>query len=421
MLIPRNLKIPLLDAAKDTPVVMINGARQSGKSTLMKRLFSPEDSPEFVTLDDFAVLDNARSAPKSFIQQFTGRVIIDEIQKLPELLSPIKESVDRNRVSGKFFLTGSANVLTLPKVSESLAGRIEIHTLWPLSQGEIRGVQEEFIDALFSDKKLPKVKAIEIPELLEIITTGGYPDVVKRHEDNRRAAWFRSNLTTILERDVRDLSNIEGLKSLPNLLALIASRTGGLLNMSDLARSFQLTNSTLKRYLVLLETVYLVVALQPWSRNLGKRLVKSPKLFLNDTGLLCHLLESNAKGLERNRQLLGFVFENFVLMELLKQIAWSKTQPTALHFRTLTGQEVDIVLESRSGRIVGIECKASSSVKLDDFKGIWSLKEQAGESFHRGIVIYTGSETLSFGEDLTAVPVSALWEVSSQAAPALGS
>ena len=420
MLIPRNLKIPLLEAAKDTPVVMINGARQSGKSTLMKGLFSPENSPEFVTLDDFAVLESARSAPKSFIQQFAGRVIIDEIQKLPELLSPIKESVDRNRVPGKFFLTGSANVLTLPKVSESLAGRIEIHTVWPLSQGEIKGVQEAFIDALFSDAKLPKVKSIETTELLEIITTGGYPDVVKREED-RRTAWFRSYLTTILERDVRDLSNIEGLKSLPNLLALIASRTGGLLNMSDLARSFQLTHSTLKRYLVLLETVYLVVALQPWSSNLGKRLVKSPKLFLNDTGLLCHLLECNAKGLERNRQLLGFVFENFVLMELMKQIAWSKTQPSALHFRTLTGQEVDIVMESRSGRVVGIECKASSSVKLDDFKGIQFLKEQAGESFHRGIVIYTGSETLSFGEDLTAVPVSALWEISSQATPALGS
>jgi predicted AAA+ superfamily ATPase len=188
-------------------------------------------------------------------------------------------------------------------------------------------------------------------------------------------AWFRSYITSVLERDVRDLSNIEGLKSLPNLLALIASRNGGLLNMSDLARSFQLTDSTLKRYLVLLEMVYLVVALQPWSRNLGKRLVKSPKLFLNDTGLLCHLLECNAAGLEKNRQLFGFVFENFVLMELIKQIAWSKTQPKALHFRTLAGQEVDIVLESRSGKVVGIECKASSSVNLDSFKGIKALTD----------------------------------------------
>jgi uncharacterized protein len=420
MLIPRNLKTPLLDAAKDTPVVMLNGARQTGKSTLMAGLISGKDSPEQITLDDFAVLESARSAPKSFIQQFAGRVIIDEIQKLPELLLPIKESIDRNRVPGKFFLTGSADVLTLPKVSESLAGRMEIHTLWPLSQGEIRGVQEDLIDVLFSDTKLPKIKPIETPELLEIITIGGYPEVVKRTDENRRTAWFRSYITSILERDVRDLSNIEGLKSLPNLLALIASRTGGLLNMSDLARSFQLTNSTLKRYLVLLETVYLVVALQPWSRNLGKRLVKSPKLYLNDTGLLCHLLECNAKGLERNRQLFGFVFENFVLMELMKQIAWSKTQPKVLHFRMLTGQEVDIVLESRSGRLVGIECKASSTVKLDSFKGLQYLKEQAGKNFHRGIVIYTGSETLSFGEDLTAVPVSALWEISSQAAPVLG-
>lgn len=419
MLVPRNLKTQLLEAAQDTPVVLINGARQTGKSTLVKGLFSPDTVPDYLTMDDFATAENARAAPKSFIEGLSDRVILDEIQKVPELLPAIKEAVDRERKPGRFFLTGSAEVLSLPKVSESLAGRVEIHTLWPFSQGEILGVREAFVDAIFGKEKLPRVKSIEAPKLLKIVTTGGYPEIFRRSTESRRAAWFNSYVTTVLERDVRDLSNIEGLRSLPNLLALIASRTGGLLNMADLSRSLELTHSTLKRYLILLETVFLVIEVPAWSTNLGKRLVKSPKLYLNDTGLLCHLLGCDAAGLERNRPLFGFVFENFVVMELLKQISWSKTQPKLFHLRQLNGQEVDIVLESRRQQVVGIECKASSTVTLDDFKGLRTLREQAGDKFHRGIVLYSGSETLAFKEDLIAVPVSALWELSQGAAPAL--
>jgi uncharacterized protein len=418
MLIPRNLKTNVLTAASDTPVVMVNGARQTGKSTLMKGLF-PGNGPEYVTLDDMSVLALASSGPQAFIESLPERVILDEIQRLPELLLPIKLSVDNNRKPGRFFITGSANVMSLPRVADTLVGRIEIHTLWPLSQGEIRGRRESFVDTLFSDKKMPSVKSATISEVLELATVGGYPDVQQRSV-TRRGDWFASYLSTLMERDVRDLSNIEQLTALPNLLALLATRSGGMLNSSDLSRSLQLPLTTLKRYLSLLELLFLVVPLRPWFGNFGKRLVKVPKLYLNDTGLMCHLLGCDVTAVAASGTLLGAVFENFVVMEVIKQLTWSEIRAKPFHFRTESGHEVDIVLEAADGRIVGIECKGSSSIKNDAFKGLKVLKELAGDKFHRGIVLYTGSQVIGADEDLLAIPVSALWEIFSEPAPTLG-
>ena len=396
---------------------MINGARQTGKSTLMKGLF-PSNSPVYVTLDDMHTLGLARSSPQAFIESLPERVILDEIQRVPELILPIKLSVDRNRKPGRFFITGSANVLSLPKVTESLAGRIEIHTLWPLSQGEIRGKREGFVDALFSAEKLPTVSTVTISDVLNLASIGGYPDVQTRASD-RRTYWFESYISSLMDRDVRDLSNIEQLTALPNLLELIASRSGALLNNSDLSRSLELPLTTLKRYLTLLELLFLVVPARPWFGNFGKRLIKVPKMYLNDTGLLCHLLGTDVAAISTNGKLLGAIFENFVFMELLKQLTWSQTRAKLFHFRTVNGQEVDFVLEAADGRIVGIECKASSTVKADTFKGLKALKELVGNKFHRGIVLYTGSIVLGFAEDMQAMPVSALWEIISGEAPQL--
>ncbi len=409
MLYQRNLTTKIFTAAKDTPVVMVNGARQTGKSTLMQGLFSV-DRPAYITFDDMDVLGLARSGPQIFVQSLPERVILDEIQRVPELFLPIKLSVDQNRKPGRFFITGSANVASLPKVSESLAGRIEIHTLWPLSQGEIRGKKEGFIDALFSAKKLPTVKPATIADILIIANRGGYPEVQKRNLD-RRKDWFNSYIATLMERDVRDLSNIEQLTALPNLLALLALRSGGIINNSDLSRTLALPLTTLKRYLSLLELLFLVVPLRPWFSNLGKRLIKVPKLYINDSGLLCHLLKSDIKALSVNGTLLGAVFENFVVMELIKQLTWSKTRANIFHFRTTNGYEVDIVLESDDGKIIGIECKGSATVKADSFKGLKVLKEMTGKKFHRGIVLYAGSHVIGVAEDMQAVPVSALWDL----------
>jgi predicted AAA+ superfamily ATPase len=297
---------------------------------------------------------------------------------------------------------------------------MEIYTLWPLSQGELKGWQESFIDTVFGKEKAPQVDAIKMPELIQAIVTGGYPDIQSRTTERLRQNWYTSYINSILERDIRELSNIEGLTELPNLLSLIASRACGLMNLSDASRSLELNYMTLKRYLTLLQAVYIVVQLPAWANNLGKRLVKASKLYINDTGLLCHLIGRDATALESNKSLLGAVFENFVVMELVKQAAWSVLRPKLYHYRTSDNRyEVDLVLEARDGRVVGIECKASSTVTKDSFKGLHALKEDAGSKFVRGIVLYTGSNTLSFDDKMEALPVSALWQITNKPSPPL--
>jgi uncharacterized protein len=419
---PRNLKTQLIEASKDTPVILLNGARQTGKSTLIEALVKdlPGQAVEYISFDELSVLNPARIDPQLFVERLPETVVLDEIQRAPELMLPIKLSVDRNRRPGRFFLTGSANVLLLPKVADTLAGRIEIHTLWPLSQGEIRGVRESFIDTVFSDSsRLRAGKSGNVVELSELMIRGGYPSVLNRPTVARRKSWFASYITTLIERDVRDLRQIEQLTVMPKLLELIASRTGGLLNYADIARSLQVKVSTVKTYLALLELLFLIVPVQPWFGNFGKRLVKSPKIYLNDTGLLCHLLSSNVSAVSApDSILLGRVYENFVVMELMKQIGWSEVKPRLYHFRTEKGDEVDIVLEAADGRVVGIECKASTLSRQSPH-GLQVLKELTGKKFHRGIILYIGSHIIGVDKKIDAVPVSALWETYSGRAPAL--
>jgi hypothetical protein len=286
---------------------------------------------------------------------------------------------------------------------------MEILSLWPFSQGELEGIQELFVDRLFSTKlhadTLPKET---LASLHARIINGGYPEAVSRSKEDRRRAWFESYITTILQRDIRDLANIEGLTSLPRLLAIIASRAPALLNFSELSRTLAMPQSTLKRYMTLLEATFLIQHLPAWSGNIGKRLVKTSKLVMSDTGLMAHLLGANKERLATGG-IIGPLLENFVIMELIKQTTWSSTKPQIFHFRTQTGQEVDIVLEDRAGKLVGIEVKASSTVTAQDFKGLRALAETTGKRFHRGVVLYSGSESLPFGPELYAIPVNALW------------
>ncbi|PIR01189.1 MAG: ATPase [Nitrospinae bacterium CG11_big_fil_rev_8_21_14_0_20_45_15] len=410
MLLPRNITQDVTDALGDTPVVMIVGARQTGKSTFVEMLLKKSHPAKYFTMDDPTILAAASASPLTFLESLPDRVILDEVQRIPEIFVVLKKIVDQNRVPGRFVLTGSANVLILPKVSESLTGRMEIHTLWPLSQGEIQRRKEKFIDVLFS-KKLPgSVQSIKRIDLIHRMVAGGYPEVIGRKLKKRRDTWFKSCITSILQRDVRDLANIEGLKELPHLLALLASRTGGLLNHSELSRISGIPQSTLKRYFILLEMVYLIVPLPAWFSNLGKRLVKSPKVYLNDTGLLCCLNGIDSKKIQQDLNVIGPILENFVVMELMKQNSWSQQQVKLYHFRTSNGEEVDIVLETPDGKLVGIEVKSASAVGADSFKGLKALQALVGDKFHRGVVLYTGSDIASFGKNLHAVPISALWE-----------
>lgn len=414
-MIYRNLTPLLLEALADRPVVLLHGARQAGKSTLAGSIAGGPNPARYVTLDEAPVLATARADPAAFIKELKEPVVLDEVQRVPELFLAIKASVDRDRRPGRFLLTGSANVLLLPRLADALAGRMEVLTLWPLSQGEIEGVREGFADALFADS-LPSLppQPESWPQLFERISRGGYPEVVVQDADARRQAWFGSYITTVLQRDVREVSNVEELAAMPRLLALLATRAGSLLNVSDLSRNVGIPLTTLRRYLALLQTTFLVQIVPAWSANLGKRLTKAPKVFLTDSGLMTYLLGASGERLAANGTIKGPLVENFVATELRKQLTWSKTQPAMFHFRTSTGHEVDLVLEARGGKMVGIEVKAAVTLTDGDFKPLRLFAEATRKRFHRGVLLYMGSEALAFGPGLYALPVSALWRLNAE-------
>lgn len=407
---PRHISPLLRESLADTPVVLLNGARQTGKSTLVQSLASPGVC-RYLTLDDQAVLAAAKYDPAGFVAGLEGQVIIDEVQRAPEILLPIKAEVDRDRRPGRFLLTGSANVLLLPRMADSLAGRMEVLTLWPLSGAEMAGAPElNLADWLFAgDIHTRPIPVCDRERLIATILTGGFPEVLGRNSSRRRAAWFAGYLQAVLQRDVRDLANLEQLTEMPNLLQLLAIRSGSLLNFAEVSRTSRLTQTTLKRYFTLLETLFLVIRLPPWERNHGKRLVKAPKVFLPDSGLLAHLAGLTQDNLTIASGLPGGLVESYVLGELLKHLAFSQQGLTLSHYRTQTDVEVDFILEDRQGKITGVEVKASGTVTGHDFKGLRHLRETVPQLFQRGIVLYAGREVVAFAPDLFAVPLSLWW------------
>jgi uncharacterized protein len=403
----RFLKKAILAALGDTPVVLIHGARQCGKSTLARQIAATDHPAQYITLDDAAVLSAIKADAAGFLAGFDGPVVLDEIQRAPELFVALKATIDRNRKAGRFLLTGSANVLVLPRLSDSLAGRMEVLTLWPFSEGELADTQASFIDAVFATS--PPTPGEAAGDVFSRILRGGFPPAVERTDPERRRAWFGSYILTILERNVREIAQIENLAALSRVLTLIAGRMAALLNFAELARSLAIPQTTLKRYVAVLEATFLTCTVPPWSTNLGKRLIKTPKLFLNDTGLAASLLGLTVDRLRHETVLRGGLLENFVALELLKQAGWSAVKTQLFHFRTASGQEVDFLLETDAGAIAGIEVKASATVTGHDFNGLRALAEMVGSRFHRGIVLYTGTEIVPFGANLYALPVDALW------------
>lgn len=409
----RHITKHILQALSDTPVVVLHGARQTGKTTLARQIADTQHPAKYITFDDLNMLGAAQRDPAGFVAGLKGSVVLDEIQRAPELLLAIKESVDNDRQPGRFLLTGSASVMNLPRIADALVGRMELLTLWPLSQGEIAGHEEGFVDRLFSDTLLDMASTIKKEEgasWQELARAGGYPEAISRRQQDRRHSWFDAYLNTILIRDVRELSNITGLSDLPRILEVLSSRAGGLLNYADLARDAGMNQVTFKRYFTLLQAIFLVQPLQPWHSNRVKRLMKSEKLYLCDTGLLSRLLNISPNDLVRDSKVKGVMLENFVAMELMKQISWSKTRPQLHHFRDYKGNEVDFVLESGSGRkVVGIEVKASSTIGHDDCRGMRILSESLGKNFLRGVVLYAGKEVVPFADNIHAVPLKMLW------------
>jgi uncharacterized protein len=404
--LPRLARTGLETSLKDTPVVLIQGPRQSGKTSLARIVAEPLGYG-YATFDDENLVRSVRQDPIGFVSNLPPTMVLDEIQRVPEIFTAIKIVVDRDRKPGRFLLTGSADVLLLPKLAESLAGRIEVIRLHPLAQTELHEKFSTFLTQLFNaDFKISTYKRLG-PALSEVMVNGGFPAALARPHARRRA-WYQAYIQTLVQRDVRNLARISALDSIPRLLQMAANQTARLFNVSELASPFQLSLPTVRDYLTLLERVFLIDLLPSWHLHPTKRLIKAPKLHISDTGIAAALLGMNADRLNSNRALLGQMLETFVFQELRRQ-ASAHSEPIAFyHFRNRDDHEVDIVLENGLS-VAGVEVKASATVRNEDFRGLRKLQEIAGQHFVCGVVIYDGETTLSFGPRLFAVPISCLW------------
>ena len=411
---PRNLAPRLLEALKDTPAVFLAGGRQSGKTTLARALSEAGFPARYLSLDDPTARAAAERDPAAFLADLAGPTVLDEVQQAPSIFPLLRKEIDSDRRPGRLLLTGSAQILMLPRLAEVLVGRMEVLRLWPLSQGEVEGVREGFIDAVFAPSLPPTpIGAGDRGDALARAVRGGYPEVLER-KAARRSAWFRSFVNLLLQRDVRELANIERLSALPRLLELLAARASTLLNLAEVSRSAGIPQTSLKRYLALLEGIFLVTRLPAWAANPSKRLVRSPKLCFVDTGLLAQLAGLGPDTLRARPDSAGPLLENFVVAELTKQVGWSHRACKLHHFRTTAGREVDVVLEDDRRRLVGVEVKSSTSVSQADFSGLEALRDAAPREFHRGVVLYTGMERVAFGPDLHALPIEALWRMGAE-------
>ena len=403
MIMPR-----LMEALADTPVVLIHGPRQCGKTTLARTLEKKKYT--YFSFDDDVTLSAARSDPVRFAEDLPERTILDEVQRVPGLFTALKSIVDRDRKPGRFLLTGSANVLLVPRLADSLAGRMKILRLYPLAQTELPGRASGFIDVLFNQGFKAGSKMRLGKSLIERIVAGGYPAALSRSTQNRRSAWYRDYITTLIQRDVRDLARISALDTLPRLLALVAGQTSRLLNVSELSAPFQLSRPTIRDYVTLLTNIFLLEELPSWHSNRMSRLIKTPKLHIGDTGLACALLKMDVGVLNDDRVLLGQLLETFVFQELRRQASWQEEPIAFYHFRDKDGAEVDVVLERDGRSIAGVEIKAAATVSSADFRGLRRLKQVSGKRFKAGVVLYDGKSIATFGEGLYAVPVRCLWE-----------
>ena len=413
-MIKRKLRGTILNALQSFPVVFVNGPRQAGKSTLVQSLVSKGWPAEYVTFDEATMLGAAEANPESFLRAYEGQLIIDEVQMVPDLFRVLKlltdeaRLVDKASANGRYLLTGSANIMALPKLSDALVGRMNVLTLYPISALEVTGGKGEFLTQLSQNGfRAGSRKGRSL--LVDVLKQATFPEISDQPDVQRRQ-WFESYITTILQRDVRQIADIAKLGILPNLLRILASRAGGLVNEADIARTIGQNAVTAKNYRVLLQMMFLAFDVRPWFRNIGKRLVKSPKGYIIDTALLCHLQQINLdKVVIHDPHVFGHILENFVASELIKQLASSEERLDLYHFRTSDGKEVDFVLEHPNGKVSGIEVKARDAVSEVDFYGLKELHKHIGKDFICGIVLYRGQKTIPFGPRLWAVPIEAMW------------
>ena len=407
--VPRSLASAVVEAMSDTPVVCLLGPRQCGKSTLASRL-DPERL--FVSLDESRYLDTALNDPDGFVRGLPPRVTIDEIQRAPKLLRAIKRSVDTDRESGRFLLTGSANLLLLPDVDESLAGRMEVVRLQPLTESEKARRPGGFLRTLLEGGFEPRIERApddaDTPPLMSRLLAGGYPEAARRRPARARQ-WHREYLRSLVERDVRDVARVKDADDVARLLTLLAIRTGELQNTSAIANELKITRVTAERYLQVLERLFLIRRIPAWERNRAKRLVKSPKYHVVDSGLAATLSELDENAWRDDRTRAGHLLESFVVQQIVAQGGWTNPDLRFHHYRDKDKVEVDLVIV-RGRATWGIEIKAAASVSSRDGRGLRRLADTVGEDFHGGIVLYDGGDILPLGDErLLAVPLAELW------------
>lgn len=410
-MLARFLSGPATSSQQVFRVTVINGPRQSGKTTLLNSLVGI--SGRYVTLDDDQTLEYALSDPADFVNGDSWPLAIDEVQRGGDrLVLAIKAAADRDTRKGHFLLAGSTRFLTVPHLSESLAGRAEILDLWPLSQGELTGIQESFIDIAFSDPTAflgAQPEQLSRVELFSRVVSGGYPEMIDQSPATTRR-WFRNYLRTVIERDIVEASAIRQADELPRLLRLLAANTAGELVPSRMAGDLHLGDDVVRRYLGLLEMVGLLVRTPAWLPSLTAREKRHSKATLVDTGLTAAILGLNHEVLAAaGAQMAGPFLESFVTMEIRKQLSWSDTGVQLRHWRDRSGAEVDLVMEAPDGRIVAVEVKAGTSVTAADTRHLSALRDRLGERFVAGIVLTTGQRPERFGDRIWALPVSALW------------
>lgn len=407
-MVRRHLTERVLERLTIAPVVFLNGARQVGKTTLAQELIRSGVLHAYFTLDTLETLQAAQADPQGFVNSLPLGAVVDEVQRAPELLLPLKRRIDAERQAGMFLLTGSANPLTLPRVADALVGRMATLTLYPFSQGELEGRRTHWLTQAFAGA-FQMATYEPLHDLWARVERGGYPDAVAIEDPRRRQLWLRDYADTLLTRDVKSLADIERTADMARLLRLLAAQTCQILNLSNLSRVSGIPHSTLQRYFALLETLLVVVRIPPWYANISQRLLKSPKVMLNDTGLALALLNYTEARLTEDDLLRGRMLENFVGMELLKQIACTSETYQLYHLRTAKGQEVDFLVEDSAGRLFGVEVKASATVRTNDFRYLRAFRAWAGERWAGGVVFYLGATQVPFGDGLWASPLQSLW------------
>ncbi len=403
---PRLITARLTEALADTPVVLVAGPRQAGKTTLVRQFATP--GMRYLTLDDELTLLSARADPVGMIRSL-DRVVIDEIQRAPQLLLAIKKSVDEDRRPGRFLLTGSANLMALPTVADSLAGRMETLALLPLSQSELRGCTANWIDAAFAGRLLKVATPVVGQALVEAVLQGGYPEALYRTDARRRTVWARQYLAAMIQRDVRDVASIDKLVELPRFLRSLAQVSGQMCNYTQLGGQVGLDSKTAARYVGVFEQMYLLKRVDVWARNRLKRVVKTPKLQFIDAGLLGTLLDLGTAVVQQDRSRFGNILETFAYGELLKHTTTAEDDYRLLYYRDADRFEVDVVIENAAGQLIGVEIKASATVQAGDLRGLKKLASVAGKQFKMGVLLYDGTETMPLGDGLWAAPLSTLW------------